>query len=295
MALFAYPVVADEMAKDRDRLLISDAMARNGVVSDEAGVTSKRDKASDPAWRYLEEYNDRVAAGTGDAINDPWGGSSGSDELANVGLADGMVGSLSVPRLGQELPLFLDATYEHLDQGVAVITGTSAPLGEPGSNCVIAGHRGWYAMARLRDIEDVEMGDELTIDTLWDTLAYRAVDVMVIDPTNRDQVRKLVAVQPGRDLVTLVTCHPYGHNYQRIGYVFERVQSAPASVDETRPENPVVETVHAALDAGSSPDLVAERWLRVAGLLILAVWLLCALVFVLRLIMRAILGKSRGE
>ena len=50
-----------------------------------------------------------------------------------------------------------------------------------------------------------QAGDTVTITNLWETLTYAVVDVKIIQP---DQVDK-IKIQPGRDLLTLITCHPY--------------------------------------------------------------------------------------
>ena len=58
----------------------------------------------------------------------------------------------------------------------------------------------------FRHIELLEIGDEITIRNLWDTLTYQVVEIQVIEPNEIEEI----LVQPGRDLVTLLTCHPYG-------------------------------------------------------------------------------------
>lgn len=260
-----------DAALERD---LGTAADSGGGAGDGAEVASaKRDKAADPAYQFLLDYNERVAAGEAGAINDPWGIGSDGDELAAAGLADAMVGSLSVPSMGVRLPIYLGASSEHLNEGAALVAGTSAPLGDvgdgvgAGSNCVIAAHRGAVrGVPMFRDIEDVRLGDELAIETPWDTLAYRAVQIEIIAPTDVDAVR----LQPGRDLVTLITCHPYGSNAKRYMVVFERVAGAEGGlrVDSASvlARNPVAE----ALKPTSSPQLALERWLRVAGLAVMA-------------------------
>ena len=80
------------------------------------------------------------------------------------------------------------------------------PIGGSNTNCVLAGHRGWYGALFFRHIELLEIGDEITIRNLWDTLTYQVVEIQVIEPNEIEEI----LVQPGRDLVTLLTCHPYG-------------------------------------------------------------------------------------
>ena len=51
----------------------------------------------------------------------------------------------------------------------------------------------------------MQVDDTVTITNLWETLTYAVVDMKIIRP---DQVDK-IKIQPGRDLLMLITCHPY--------------------------------------------------------------------------------------
>ena len=72
----------------------------------------------------------------------------------------------------------------------------------------------------FREIKRMEIGDLLYIENFRETLTYRVVELRVIEPTDIDQL----LIQEGRDLITLVTCHPYRHNYQRYVVLCERVE-----------------------------------------------------------------------
>ena len=113
---------------------------------------------------------------------------------------------LSIPKMDLELPIYLGATTEHLAGGAAQLSQTSMPIGSENTNCVLAGHRGWYGALFFRHIELLEIGDEIMITNLWETLTYTVSEIKVIEPNEIDEI----LIQPGRDLVTLLTCHPYG-------------------------------------------------------------------------------------
>ena len=287
VAIFLYPTVSEWVASQRAQETIERAMTAE--VSDTPRTESgKRAKDGDPAYEYLRAYNERVREGTAGAVNDPWGIGSDQQELEGVGLKDGIVGSISVPALGQVLPLYLGATKAHMYYGAAVTAGTSAPLGETDSNVVIAAHRGGYrGQAMFRDIENLKVGDKITIDTLWDTLVYRVRETRVISPDDVDAVR----VQPGRDMVTLLTCHPYGHNYQRYLVYCERVEDAEADGADAGSSGVGAGTVwlnplQQALEPSTSPLQVAERWFRVVGLALIALAVLVTAVRAARWLVR---------
>ena len=221
----------------------------------------------DAAYQFLLAYNERVIAGTAGVVNDPWGIGSNEDAFKGVGLDNAVVGVLRVPRLNVEAPLLLGASNDHLARGACIISGTSAPLGQESSNVAIAGHRGDI----FRDIEDIQLGDTLTIETRWGTLEYRAVEFRAIAPDDT----AAVGVQPHRDLVTLLSCHPYGISDQRYLAIFERSYADEGTTTPSNFNFNAVDTfspmaaLSKALMHCDSPQLYVERWLRVVGSVLL--------------------------
>lgn len=210
----------DIALKAIDAVFNDDGKASDGEEATslyDAEALSVADKA--PSSRpWLEDYNERVRCGQGPLINDPFTFGKSDQSFAATGLVDAPVGVLTVPAMGCEAPVYLGSSEQNMLRGAAVVAGTSAPLGESSSNCVIAAHRGMY----FRWVEDVKIGDLAELRTIWGSFVYRVVDIKVIYPSDLDEV----AVQEGRDLLTLSTCHPYGHNKKRIIVVCERDSSA---------------------------------------------------------------------
>ena len=102
-------------------------------------------------------------------------------------------------------PRELGASEAHLAAGAAVLGNTSAPIGGDNSNCVIAGHRGWHGADYFRHIDRLQVGDTVTLTNLWETLTYTVAGIQIIQPHEGDKIK----IQQGRDLLTLITCHPY--------------------------------------------------------------------------------------
>lgn len=259
-----YPALTDIEARGSASEAL-DEMRTETVGDSPAGTTSDgyRQKDGDPEYARLVDYNERVRSGTGDAINDPF--AFPQDELDSFGLPDGILGSISVPALGIKVPLYLGATSENMVYGAGIVAGTSLPLGEGTSNTVIAAHRGgYYGMPMFRNIEDLEPGDQVVIETPWDKLVYRVSDFQIISPDDVDALR----IEEGRDMVTLFTCHPYGHNYQRILVHCDRDATAEAEPDP----DPVAGAIRSFVPTGRSTDsplLNFENVLKLIGLLLL--------------------------
>lgn len=103
------------------------------------------------------------------------------------------------------MPIFLGASYQNMADGAAVLSQTSIPIGGINTNAVIAGHRGWGGASYFRYITELEAGDEVIITNLWDTLTYIVSEVRIIDPSSVEDI----LIQEGKDMITLLTCHPY--------------------------------------------------------------------------------------
>ena len=125
--------------------------------------------------------------------------------LRDYGVEDEIIGVLELPALELFMPVYLGASDPHLAAGAAVLGNTSAPIGGVNTNCVIAGHRGWYGADYFRHIDRLQPGDAVTITNLWETLTYTVVDIQIIQPHEVEKIK----IQPGRDRLTLITCHPY--------------------------------------------------------------------------------------
>ena len=169
----------------------------------------------------LQEYNKRIYAERQAGLNDAAACEEPAALLRDYGVEDEIIGVLEIPALELVMPVYLGASDSHLAAGAAVLGNTSAPIGGMSTNCVIAGHRGWYGADYFRHIDRLQTGDMVTITNLWETLTYAVVDMKIIQP---DQVDK-IKIQPGRDLLTLITCHPYASGgRQRLVVYCERVR-----------------------------------------------------------------------
>ena len=107
--------------------------------------------------------------------------------------------------MGIRLALYPGADEEHMAKGAAILGAASLPVGGRNTNSVIAGHRGYRGAPYFRDIEKLKPGDEIRITNPWETLCYCVESAAVIAPDDSDAVK----IQEGKDMVTLLTCHPY--------------------------------------------------------------------------------------
>ena len=145
--------------------------------------------------------------------------------MTDYGLPDEVFGILRIPAMDLEMPIYLGANYDNLANGAAVLTQTSIPIGGENTNAVIAGHRGWNGYPYFLDIENLQVGDLIFIKNVWEELTYQVKTIRIVYPDDIDAI----LIQPGKDMVTLMTCHPpnTGGRYRYLVYC-ERAENEEA-------------------------------------------------------------------
>ena len=126
-------------------------------------------------------------------------------DLTAYGIENEIIGVLEIPAMELTMPVYLGASDDHLSVGAAALGNTSAPIGGANTNCVIAGHRGWHGADYFRHIDKLAVGDTVKLTNLWETLTYTVSDIQIIQPHEVEKIK----IQSNRDLLTLLTCHPY--------------------------------------------------------------------------------------
>ena len=215
--------------------------------------------------KEMEEYNQRLIT-EGQHIEDAWSYEQPPLTLKNMPGKDYTIGYIEIPDMKVKLPLLLGASMDNLSKGAAVLSETSMPIGGTDTNCVIAGHRGWKGSAYFQRIENLKEGSEVYITNPWETMIYKVVSTKVVNPDDSDAI----LLQPGKDMVTLISCHPYvlgGGKYRYVVYC-ERAgtenrekatQMKNPSVKETKDDS--VEVPEEELEA-SNELLKWEEYLR---------------------------------
>lgn len=130
------------------------------------------------------------------------------DYLANANV----LGVITIPAINVVYPIYDGATHENLIAGVARIEGTSYPVGGINTNSVISGHNGLAGKTYFSNIHKLVSGDLVKIENRKETLTYQVYKTVIIEPTDV----AALAVIPGQDTVTLLTCTsppPGTHRY----------------------------------------------------------------------------------
>lgn len=208
-SIFAYPYIHNYMVERDMRGQIHYFLEKMGTqpTEDTPELTDSPElpREYQALWDAMVSYNDAIWEEKQAGLCDPWAYQQPSFTLGEYGLEEEVFGVLSIPALDLEMPLYLGATASHMAEGAAHLSQTSLPIGGLNTNCVIAGHRGWNGADYFRYITELKPGDEVMITNLWETLTYRVTDTRIIMPNEVEQI----LIQEGRDMITLLTCHPY--------------------------------------------------------------------------------------
>lgn len=204
----------------------------DGGSPGEDGTQGWQKKEDDPLYQEIQSYNRKVHESGQLSFPDAWEYKQLPISLEH--LADEKFGYIEIPAMGQTLALYLGATDENLSHGVAVLGETSIPIGGTDTNAVIAGHRGYNGIPFFKEIEKLSPGDAVYITNPWGKMAYRVESIDIVQPNNADSVK----VQSGRDMVTLVTCHPYRSHgkYRYLVYCVRDdslLENPPATTEES--------------------------------------------------------------
>lgn len=141
------------------------------------------------------------------------------DDCAGSPLDGEGIAAIEIPKLNLAIPVYLGATENELSKGVGQVEGSSLPTGGNNTHTVLAGHRGMGTKAMFRNLDEIQIGDAFTISTLEGTLEYVVYDTDIILPHETESLH----IAEGKDLASLITCHPYRHNSHRLVIYGERI------------------------------------------------------------------------
>ena len=124
----------------------------------------------------------------------------------------GIMGYVGIPKMNVTIPIFHGTSDAVLNLGAGHLEGTSLPIGGVGTHASITAHRGLPSARLFSELNILAVGDRFYITVLDRTLTYEVDRIRVVEPAQIDDL----AIDPERDLFTLVTCTPYGVNSHRL-------------------------------------------------------------------------------
>lgn len=124
-----------------------------------------------------------------------------------------VIGQIAVPSADIDLPIYPTSEPDDLQRGAGHLEGSSAPVGGLGTHAAITAHTGMPTAVMFDRLVDVRKGDVLALSVLGEVLTYRVIRTAVETP---EEGWSLLETQADSDLLTLITCTPYGVNSHRL-------------------------------------------------------------------------------
>ena len=199
LGLMLYPLVG-ELLNEKYHSDVETTYTAVIADTDAAELTVQREAA--------EQYNAMLSGAT---ITE--GGASApplayADQLT-VG---GVMAYIDIPKINVYLPVQHGTGAETLERAVGHVVGTSLPVGGSSTHAVLSAHSGLASSKLFSDIDQLAAGDVFYIHVLGEVLAYKVDAIHTVLPTDTS----LLQIEEGKDLVTLVTCTPFGINTHRL-------------------------------------------------------------------------------
>ncbi len=226
LSLLLYPFTANQWNNYRQKRLIS---SYDEIVA-EKDVSGMIDYEAE--WNKANSYNEALLPSI---LPDSFAVAEASEEdetyMSSLNIADnGMMGTVEIPRIRINLPVYHTTDEEVLERAAGHLEGSSLPVGGENTHAVISAHRGLPSAALFTDLDKLQKGDHFLLHILDDTLCYQVDKITVVEPEETEAL----AVEKGMDLVTLLTCTPYGVNSHRLLVRGHRVPYNPESLAEEK-------------------------------------------------------------
>lgn len=173
---------------------------------------------------------------------------------------DEIMGYVEIPKISVKLAIYHGVGEKALEEGCGHIEGTSLPIGGEDTHAVLAAHRGLPSAKLFTDLDQLKIGDVFYIHILDNTLAYKVNQVLVVNP---DETEAL-AIENGKDYVTLLTCTPYGVNTQRLLVRGERTEYT-----EEEKNNSLAQSQLEQADSGETAPILLAAGIAIVIIIII--------------------------
>lgn len=224
LSLLFYPYIANEWNSYRQSQLIN---------SYETTVAEKGDTIDYEAeWERANAYNQALLPSI---LPDSFAIAAANDEpdkeyMSCLNITEsGMIGMIEIPKIQIKIPIYHTTSEDVLQKAAGHLEGSSLPIGGEDTHAVISAHRGLPSAALFTDLDRLEEGDHFLIHVLDDVLCYEVDKISVVEPEETNQL----AVEKGKDYVTLLTCTPYGVNSHRLLVRGHQVPYEESIMEET--------------------------------------------------------------
>lgn len=185
---------------------------------------------------------------------------------------EGLLGYVEIEKIDVYLPIYEGTTEQILRKGIGHLSGSSLPVGGESTHAVLAGHSGLASQLMFTELEQLEIGDRFSLYVMGEELCYQVDQILTVEPWQTDALQ----IEEGKDMVTLITCVPYGVNSHRLLVRGQRVET-----EETQEQTTAVSTAEQPDEPSDAPKVSSQTQRRqLIFWASTAVWLLLVLITV---------------
>ena len=185
---------------------------------------------------------------------------------------EGLLGYVEIEKIDVYLPIYEGTTEQILRKGIGHLSGSSLPVGGESTHAVLAGHSGLASQLMFTELEQLEIGDRFSLYVMGEELCYQVDQILTVEPWQTDALQ----IEEGKDMVTLITCVPYGVNSHRMLVRGQRVE-----MEETQEQTTAVSTAEQPDEPSDAPKVSSQTQRRqLIFWASTAVWLLLVLIAV---------------
>lgn len=223
LGVFSYPIISNLFATKAHQTVIADYQDTVKKLEQE-----KKDMITEESTAH----NKKLADEPMDFIDPFENGSKNSGNKSyysalNIGPA---MGTLEISGIGVDLPIYHGTSDNVLSKGVGHLENSSLPMGNKGEHSVLTAHRGLPSSKLFRHVDDMNVGDEFTVQILDELLTYKVFDVNIVLPNETDWLQ----TDEKKNLVTLLSCEPYMINTHRMLITGELISKEKVSEQDVQ-------------------------------------------------------------
>ena len=222
LGLLLYPLVG-ELLSEKYHSDVETTYTAAIKDTDAAELTAQREAA--------EQYNAMLS---GAATITEGGVSAPPLAYAQQLTVGGVMCYVDIPKINVYLPVQHGTDADTLENSVGHVVGTSLPVGGSSTHAVLSAHSRMASSKLFSDIDQLAVGDMFYIHVLGEVLAYKVDAIHTVLPTDT----RLLQIADGKDLVTLVTCTPFGINTHRLLVRGHRIPYTPEQATTAAAEKP---------------------------------------------------------
>lgn len=179
---------------------------------------------------------------------------------------DGIMGYVSVPKIGINLPIYHGTDADSLERGIGHLLGSSLPIGGADTHSILTAHSGMASQKMFSDLPQVAIDDVFYLNVLGETLAYQVDQINTVLPHDTTYL----GIEQDMDICTLVTCTPFGVNTHRLLVRGSRIPYEEAEViEEVTTQEEVISTWEQQYVKGLVIGLAV---VLILAIVILAIW-----------------------